>query len=375
MPAKEEHMDIIKYPLDQLYFYLTQGCNLRCRHCWLAPEYRSEDNPGKYLSAKLFKQVVDEAKELGLTRVKLTGGEPLLNPDVCDIIDFVKTLDLGLTVETNGVLCSSEIAQQMSLCRDIFVSVSLDASKPEIHDAIRGVKGAFQRTLAGINNLVEAGIKPQIIMSLMRQNREEIESMVLMAQELECDSLKFNLIEPTARGKRMHDEEETIPVKELIQIGEWVERDLAGKVDINLFYDFPVAFRALSRMFGKDGNGCSMCGIKNILGVLSDGTYALCGIGENMPELVFGNAEKDRLSDVWKKTSKINRIRTELPSMLEGICGQCLMKNLCLGCCIAQNYYRNKSLFAPFWFCEEADSRGLFPESRKGSAEKCFVVN
>jgi len=77
-------------PLDQLYFYLTQGCNLRCRHCWLAPEYRSVENPGKYLSAELFKRIVEEAKVLGLTRVKLTGGEPLLDPDINEIIRIMK---------------------------------------------------------------------------------------------------------------------------------------------------------------------------------------------------------------------------------------------------------------------------------------------
>jgi len=352
-------------PLDQLYFYLTQGCNLRCRHCWLAPEYRSEENPGKYLSAELFKRIVEEAKVLGLTRVKLTGGEPLLDPDINEIIRIIKNEELGLTVETNGLLCTHEIAQELSICKDIFVSVSLDASKPEIHDVIRGVKGAFEGTVAGINNLVNAGIKPQIIMSVMKQNRDEIEPIVMMAQDLGAGSVKFNLIEPTARGKKMHDEDETIPVKELIEIGKRVERSLAEKVDINLFYDYPAAFRALSKMFGKDGDGCSACGIKNILGVLSDGSYALCGIGENVPELVFGHAGKDRLCEVWKKACILKELRAGLPNKLEGVCGQCLMKNLCLGSCIAQNFYRNKSLFAPFWFCEEADKTGLFPESRK----------
>jgi len=374
MPEKELTIEN-EYPLDQLYFYLTQGCNLRCRHCWLAPEYRSEEKPGTCLSVNLFKQIIEEAKDLGLTSVKLTGGEPFLNLDIQEMLEYIRSEGLGLTVETNGLLCTPEIAHQLSLCKDTFVSVSLDAANPEIHDSIRGVKGAFLRSLAGINNLVEAGTKPQIIMSLMKQNKQEIEPLALLSQEIGAGSVKINLVDPTARGKKLHDSNETIPVKELIEIGDWVERDLSAKVGINLFYDFPAAFRALSKMFGKDGNGCSMCGIKNILGVLSDGTYALCGIGENVPELVFGHAEKESLYDVWKKTSKLNQLRTELPDKLEGICVQCLMKNKCLGSCIAQNYYRNKSFFAPFWFCEEADSKGLFPESRKGSAEKCSVVN
>jgi len=374
MPEKEQTIEN-EYPLDQLYFYLTQGCNLRCRHCWLAPEYRSEEKPGTYLPVDLFKQIIKEAKDLGLTSVKLTGGEPLLDPDIQEMLEYIRSEELGLTVETNGLLCTPEIARQLSLCRDVFVSVSLDASKPEIHDSIRGVKGAFKKTINGVKSLVNAGIKPQIIMSIMRQNKDDIEPLVMLAQELGAESVKFNMIEPTSRGKKMHEKDETLSVEELIALEKWVDQELSPKVEIRLMYDAPAAFRPLSKMFGKNGNGCSVCGIKNILGVISDGSYALCGIGEKIPELVFGEAGKDRLFDVWNKTSILKQLRDKLPEKLEGICAQCLMKSRCLGSCIAQNYYRNKSLFAPFWFCEEADRNGLFPESRKGSAEKCFVVN
>ena len=234
MPEKEQITEN-EYPLNQLYFYLTKVCNLRCRHCWLAPEYQQEAKPGKYLPFDPFKKIVNEAKGLGLTCVKLTGGEPLLNPDFCKMIEFVKNEDLGLTLETNGLLCTFEIAQQLAECKEIFVSVSLDASTPEIHDVIRGVKGAFQRTIAGIQNLVKAGIKPQIIMSVMKQNKGEIESLVMLASELGAGSIKFNLITPTARGKKMHDHDETLSVKDLIDIGNWVEGELSKRMDIPLF--------------------------------------------------------------------------------------------------------------------------------------------
>ncbi len=151
---------------------------------------------------------------------------------------------------------------------------------------------------------------------------------------------------PTARGKKMHDHDETLSVKDLIDIGNWVEGELSKRVDTPLFYDYPAAFRILPKMFGKNGDGCSACGIKNILGVLSDGSYALCGIGENVPELVFGHAEKDSLCFVWNKTRMLKDLRSELPNKLEVICCQCLMKSQCFGSCIAQNYYQSRSLFS-----------------------------
>ena len=117
-------------------------------------------------------------------------------------------------------------------------------------------------------------------------------------------------------------------------------------------------------MFGDKGNGCGLCGITSILGVLADGSYALCGIGESVPELVFAHAAKDRLEDVWQQTPLLDELRGGFASKLEGICADCLLKNICLGSCVAQNFYRSKSLWAPNWYCEEAGKAGIFPETR-----------
>ncbi|MEI6450405.1 MAG: radical SAM protein, partial [Actinomycetes bacterium] len=93
--------------LAQLYCYLTAGCNLRCRHCYLAPAWE----PGAELvqpclDVGLFADVVRQGKELGLTAVKLTGGEPLLHPRFADIVAVAREHELRLIVETNGVLCT-----------------------------------------------------------------------------------------------------------------------------------------------------------------------------------------------------------------------------------------------------------------------------
>jgi radical SAM protein with 4Fe4S-binding SPASM domain len=71
------------------------------------------------------------------------------------------------------------------------------------------------------------------------------------------------------------------------------------------------------------------------------------------------------LKVVWEGKTLLNTIRKGLPDNLDGICANCLMRNRCFGACIAQNYYRTGELWAPFWFCEEAEKTGLFPSSRK----------
>lgn len=353
-----------KYPLNKIYFYLTKGCNQRCRHCWIAPKYQTEAQTYPSLDVKLFCSIIDQAKPLGLAGIKLTGGEPLLHPEIERILEAVQGEDVCLTLETNGVLCTEEIAKKIAKCKPIFISVSLDGTDAETHEWVRGVKGCFEDGLKGIRNLVDAGLRPQLIMTLMARNKDQLESMVRLAERLGAGSVKFNILQPTARGEKMHDKGETLTIEELVTIGRWVETNLQASTSLPVYYDQPAAFRSLGKIFGQNGDGCSVCGILGILGVLADGSYALCGIGETVPELIFGNAAKDRLEDIWNSNSVIWEIREGLPDRLEGICHDCFMKSLCLGDCLAQNFYSSRNLWAPFWFCEEARKQKLFPESR-----------
>jgi SynChlorMet cassette radical SAM/SPASM protein ScmF len=354
-----------KYSLNQIYFYLTEGCNLACRHCWIAPKFQSGKNTYPVLDIELFRFIIKQAKPLGLSGVKLTGGEPLLHPQINSILDFIKKEELRLTVETNGVLCTPELAEKMKgTCKNPFVSVSLDSTDAETHEWVRGVKGCFDASIEGIRNLVNAGFKPQIIMTLMHRNKNRMKDIVSLAESLGAGSVKFNIMQPTARGEKMHEAGESLTIEELVALGSWVENDLSATTKLRLYYHHPAAFRPLGKMFGENGNGCGVCGILGILGVLADGSYALCGIGETVPELVFGHAEKYRLEDVWFNTQVLKDIREGLPNRLEGICGDCLMKGRCLGSCIAQNYYSSKSLWSPFWYCEVAQRSGLFPGTR-----------
>ncbi len=94
--------DPVAPSLTQLYFYLTEGCNLACRHCWLAPKYDPQGDRSSSLPVELFENAIREAKVLGLQRVKLTGGEPLLHPQIRMLLEIVQREELGLVMETNG---------------------------------------------------------------------------------------------------------------------------------------------------------------------------------------------------------------------------------------------------------------------------------
>jgi SynChlorMet cassette radical SAM/SPASM protein ScmF len=348
--------------LHQLYFYLTAGCNLACRHCWLAPKYDPNGTRYPTLPFDLFETALYEAKPLGLKGVKLTGGEPLLHPQFLSILELVRREDLRLTVETNGLLCTPDIAVAIARSAHSFVSVSVDGADAATHEWVRGVPGSWDKACQAVHYLAQAGIKPQVIFSIMRGNAHQVEKIIHLAEELGASSLKFNVVQPSGRGEQMHQGEAGLPVAELIALGRRVEREMAPNTRLRLYFDYPAAFRALSRIASRDG--CGICSIFGILGVLPTGHYALCGIGEHLPQMVFGQVGRDPLEQVWRENEVLLALRDGLPAKLEGVCSRCLMRRRCRGACVAQNFYRSGSLWAPFWFCELAEQEGLFPASR-----------
>jgi len=355
--------------LEYLYCYITNGCNLHCRHCWIEPQQLSTSHTIRYLDPQLFTFILDQAIPLGLRGVKLTGGEPLLHPSFGALLSILKERALELTVETNGILVTRRLATLLRGMSSCHLSVSLDGAREETHDRLRGEDGAFHRTIQGIRHLVEEGIKPEIIMTLMPGNIHELPDLVQLARRLGTQSVKVNCLQPVARGKHLHEEGESVPVKEIIALSHFIDREFAD-ASFPVFVHVPPAFRPLGQLFGSRGDMCATCGILDILGVLADGSYALCGIGETVKDMVFGPAAHTSLKCVWEENETLWELRRGLPGRLTGICGQCIFKGLCRGGCLAQSFYRHHKLWGPFWFCEEAFHLGLFPETRRVASLK-----
>ena len=204
-------------PLNSYYVYLTGGCNLACRHCWLSPSFQHEGGTGGHLDFELFALAIEEAVPLGLSRVKLTGGEPLLHPDLLRMVDLLKEKELDLTIETNGTLLTPSLARYLKDKSTLtHISVSLDGAEPETHDAFRGVEGSFEKACQGIRHLVGVGYHPQVIMSLHPGNVGEVEALLRLAEEIGAGSVKFNLIQPSGRGELMASRGQVLGIQRLI---------------------------------------------------------------------------------------------------------------------------------------------------------------
>jgi SynChlorMet cassette radical SAM/SPASM protein ScmF len=349
-------------PLNTYYVYLTGGCNLACRHCWISPSYEANGGTGGHLAYDLFALAIEEGLPLGLRDVKLTGGEPLLHPDFVRIVDFLREKELGLTIETNGTLLTDSLAHYLREKSTLgFISVSLDGACAETHDSLRGVKGSFEQALRGIRYLVDVGYSPQVIMSIHAGNAGEMEALVKLAESLRAGSVKFNLIQPTGRGRKMNERGQTLDIERLIGLGKWVDGDLQRKSSLRLFYSWPLAFYRVNKLLTFDSYTCN---IHNILGILHTGQLSMCGIGVEVEELCYGVLGEDRVADIWNSNPILLDLRKQIPGCLSGVCSECILRTSCLGTCIAHNYNLSGQLTSPYWFCQEASEQGFFPLTR-----------
>ncbi len=347
--------------LGTVYLYFKY-CNLKCRHCWINPPYSDEvavkaDEAamGEIISA------LEECRELGMTSVKLTGGEPFTRKDIFELLDYLKEKKIRLNVETNATLIGAREARALKEAGAWHIGVSLDGPNEDVHSSLRGVSGSFGAAVAGIEALKREDLNVQVICSLWRGNSLHIKPLIAMAKSLGAGSVKINIITDIERAGTMRSKGEVMSVREIIEfyreLSTELERDAIGGV----IFDIPPAFHPVRRMRFEDTN---TCGIFNILGILGDGRVSICGIGSSRDTLVLGRITKDRIADIWRDHAVLREIRENVPAKLEGICGRCMMKRYCLGKCRAEAYYAKGSLLAPLGFCQTAYEEGLFPRSR-----------
>lgn len=355
-------------PLCTYYLYITNGCNLSCRHCWITPTFvNGKPSPGDCLDLDLLKLAIKDGKKLGLFHAKLTGGEPILHPRFVEIIDSLSLENIKMQMETNATLIDANLAKHLKKNTSMWhISVSLDSPQSQAHDHFRGVQGAFYAATKGIECLANVGFKPQIIMSLHRGNVHEIEGLVRLAVNLGAGSVKFNPITPAGRGKAMEQEGETLDYDEIIKTVMFIRGELQQQTPISLFISTPPALSTLNEIQREKRAG-GECGIFNILGILGNGELALCGIGRNIPELCFGRLGKDCLEKIWISHPALVKLRNDLKGNFPGICGDCIHAWRCLTMCVAMNYVRTGKLINPDYLCVEAERKGVFPDTRRRS--------
>ncbi len=167
-------------------FELTPRCNLSCKMCYIRMSGEEAAARGRELTAEEWLAVGRDAVKAGMIYLLLTGGEPLLRPDFSVIYTEMVKMGVVVSVNTNGTLLTPAIVDCFVKHPPEAVNVTLYGASSETYEALCGVGSGFERAMAGIRALREAGIRVQINTTFTAFNAGDMEALVALGRELDC---------------------------------------------------------------------------------------------------------------------------------------------------------------------------------------------
>ena len=177
---------------------ITRACNLKCVHCY----NDSSTCAGDELSTDEAKKVLDSLVDFGVPSVLFSGGEPLMRPDLFELIEYATGRGLRAVISTNGTLIKAETVQRIKNSGVSYVGISLDGIG-EINDKFRGVAGAFDNAVQGIKNCQDAGVRIGLRLTLTKKNVQDLESLFGFFESENIERACFYHFVPSGRGGKM----------------------------------------------------------------------------------------------------------------------------------------------------------------------------
>jgi 12,18-didecarboxysiroheme deacetylase len=182
---------------------VTRACNLRCLHCYAHADARASSGE---LTTREGMSLLDDLAAYGVPVVLFSGGEPLVRPDLFELARHAVDRGMRAVISTNGTLITREAAEAL---RDIglsYVGVSLDGLAA-VNDRFRGMSGAFQEALKGIDHCREAGLKVGLRFTVNRMNQAEIPGIFDLLESRKIPRICFYHLVYSGRGSKLveHD--------------------------------------------------------------------------------------------------------------------------------------------------------------------------
>ncbi len=155
--------------INSLILELNYKCNLNCKHC-----YNHKNMNECFMTFEQAKKIIDEAYDLGIFCVKLTGGECTLNKDFLKICEYIRNRHLELCINSNGQILNdnTKMFENFINLYPSSVQVSLYSMDENVHDFITGVKGSWQKSVNVIKKLKNAGIYTKIATTVLAYNKD-----------------------------------------------------------------------------------------------------------------------------------------------------------------------------------------------------------
>lgn len=312
---------------------LTRCCNLACIHCRAA----AQDSPyeGELTLAECMR-VMDEIAETASPIIILTGGEPLLRPDVFELAGYGNGLGFRMTMATNGTLLTPQIVRRIIDSGIQRISISLDGATAQSHDAFRKVPGAFEGALRGLALAREAKLDFQINTTITHVNIDEFPKIHELAVSLGAVAHHIFMLVPMGRGKNLA--REAISAEKYEETLHWFY-DQKDKAPLQLkatcapHYYRIIRQRAKSEgreinfeTFGLDAVTRGCLGGSGFVFISHLGRVQPCGY----LEVDCGDLREKSFGEIWRNSPVFQDLRDL--KRYEGKCGKCEYIRVCGGC-------------------------------------------
>jgi len=319
---------------------ITRACNLKCKHCY---EVAAKPRPDE-LNTEEALNAVDKLADAGLAYIAISGGEPLVRPDLFKIVERIRERGMAFSIATNATLLTKEIAKKLKDHDCLFVQVSVDGATAKTHNWFRG-KDAFEKTIKGIKNVVDEKLSVGISTTVTNHNYKEIPDMLDLAESLNVGTfMHYNFI-PTGRGQDICDLDlspdqrqkllemlakrtKKTKMRVLSTAPQYsrvcVEQEAATMAMTHFDYsntpEMMNSVKFLAEFIGGCGTGRLYCAME------PNGDIEPCVF---IP-IIIGNIKRDNFLDVWHNSPEFKKIRER--HKFKGNCGSCEHKNICGGC-------------------------------------------
>jgi len=333
---------------------LIRRCNLTCKHCYTTSA--DIDFPGELSTPEIY-QVMDDLKDFKVPVLILSGGEPLLHPDIFKISQRAKDMGFYLALSSNGTLITQENIKQIADINYQYVGVSLDGIG-QTHDKFRQKQGSFSESLMGIGLCRDNGIKAGVRYTLTQDNVHDFPAMLKLMDDEDIDKFYLSHLNYGGRGNknRKSDAEFAMTRDVMDQLFEqclqWekqgADREIVtGNNDADAVYflhwvkrnypDKVEHIQAKLQQWGGNSSGVNVANIDNLGNVHPDTFWW----NHNL-----GNVKTRDFSDIWQDTSDpLMAGLKQSPRPLEGRCKSCAYQSICNG----NTRVRAQQLFNNSW--------------------------
>ncbi len=313
--------------INQLYLQLTYKCNLKCKHCFI-----SEGNDKKEISFEDAKSIIDQAYNLGINNICISGGECTCSRDFIKIVNYIRKLHISYSFLTNGQLLYDDeiLFKKIVDSYPNIIKISLYSMDDKIHDYVTGVKGSQYKTLKVIKKLKENNINVIIQSFQSKLNIGSYGPIKAFAEKINAGLIVDSTF---LENINMPDKDLSLSVDELKKL--YLDTDYPGNI-------YKLKFSNAS--YNKD--------------IICEAGYKLININPDLDitpcvnyNYILGNVKKDSLSNIWNYAIPEFRKKFSFKNLIK-----CNNKIYCKYCkyCPALSLYSNNLMGSSHSLCENS---------------------